>query len=127
MHNLVHDALSQGIDRELLLGGERSQTPAHPIDFALANGLQLILQRKDSRHNSESLQPLMEALHFHTDDLLRAIGFLLAIREMSRCRVLQIVNVVNEDTVHLVHFRINVARHCDVDKKHRAILASSKE
>ena len=40
---------------------------------------------------------------------------------------MQIVNVVNEDPVQLVHLRIDIARYGDIDEKHRAVLSSLKE
>jgi len=42
-------------------------------------------------------------------------------------RLLQIVDVVNKNAVDLVHFRIDVARYGDIDKKHGLVLAQRHE
>ena len=57
MHDLVDNAFRQRIDGHLLLAGKVAEAAAEAIDFCLPNGLEVLLQRDDGRHNVESLQP----------------------------------------------------------------------
>jgi hypothetical protein len=41
--------------------------------------------------------------------------------------LLQVVDVVNEDAVELVHLRVHVARNGDIDKKHGPVAAPMHE
>src|SRR5580698_5130933 len=69
----------------------------------------------------------MKALHFGVDDAVGEFSFLLAVGDMRGDGLLEVVDVVNEDAIQLVHFRVNVAGHGDVDKKHGAVLAAAQK
>src|SRR5580700_10983062 len=69
----------------------------------------------------------MEALHFDVDDVVGEFGFFAAVGNMRSYGLLQVVDVVDEDAVQLVHLRINVARNCDVDKEHGTVLAAAEK
>ena len=84
MHDLVDDAAGQRFDRHLLLGSQCAQAAAHAVDFGLANGFQVILQRDDGRHHIERLQAGLESLDFAGDDGLGALGFLAAVGDVAR-------------------------------------------
>src|SRR5258708_27479613 len=71
----------------------------------------------------QSLQPGLEALDFGVNNFLGALRFLLATGDVSGDSILQIVNVIDENSVELVHRRINVARDCDVNKEHGTVLS----
>ena len=69
----------------------------------------------------------MELLHFAVDDRLSLLRFLLTIGNVRTHRLLQIVDIVHEDAIQLIHLRIDVARHRDIDKEHWTIASASKE
>ena len=64
----------------------------------------------------------LEALDFDFDDGFGALRFFLAIGNVRGDHLLQIVDVVDEDAVQLVHLRIDVARHGDIDEEHGTVL-----
>jgi hypothetical protein len=64
---------------------------------------------------------------FAIDDRLRLFRFLLAIGDVRTDRLLQIVDVIDENAVDLVHRRIDVARNGDIDKEHGLVLAQRHE
>src|SRR6266567_2625164 len=66
----------------------------------------------------QSLQPDLETVDFGVDNFLGGLRFLLATGDMGCDCVLQVVNVIDENSVELVHRRINVARDCDVNEEH---------
>ena len=41
--------------------------------------------------------------------------------------LLQVVDVVDEDAVQLVHLRIDIARHRDIDEEHGTVTAAAQE
>ncbi len=56
VHDFVDDAASQRFDGDFLLWGQGAQPAADAVDFGLADGFQMILQRHDRGHNVERLQ-----------------------------------------------------------------------
>ena len=127
MHDLVDDAASQGFDGQFLIGGHRAQASAHAIDFGLANRFEMILQADDGRNDVERLQAGVKFFDLAVDDGFGLFGFLLAIGDVGTDRLLQIVDVVDEDAVELVHLRIDVARDGDIDEEHGPVLAARQE
>jgi hypothetical protein len=97
------------------------QSP-NPVDLSLPNRLQVILQRDNGGHHVQRLQPLLEALDFAADNGFGPVRLFLPIRNMRRDCLLQIVDVVNKNSVELVHPRIDISRNRNVDKKHRPVL-----
>src|SRR5579884_2393515 len=69
----------------------------------------------------QGLHACLKAFNLYIDDCFRAARFNLPLGGMRADRVLQVVNVVNEDAIQLVHGGIDIARNSDVDEKHRAI------
>src|SRR5271169_5013391 len=87
----------------------------------------MFLQRHDGRHYVKRLQPRLELVHLELDDGLGAIGFGSPVGDMRGHHLLQVVDVVHEDTVELVHLRIDIAWHRNVDEEHRAVAAAAQE
>src|SRR5580700_8873792 len=83
----------------------------------------MVLQRNDSRDDVEGLQASLKTYDFALDNVGGALGLLFAIRHVRGDGLLQIVDVVDENSVHLVHLRINVARYRDIDEEHGTVLA----
>src|SRR5579864_4207757 len=75
----------------------------------------------------QSLQPHLETLDLGFNNDLRELGFLLAPLHVGSDRILQIVNVIHEDSVKLVHLRINVSRHRNINEEHWAVPAPRKK
>ena len=87
----------------------------------------MILQRDDGGHHVAGLDAGVKALHLAVDDSFGKFRLLPAAGNMGGDRLLQIVNVVNEDAVQFVHLRVNIARDSNVDKEHGTILAAAEE
>src|SRR5271165_6361054 len=98
------------------------QTCALPI-----YGFEVLLQRDDGRHHIERLQTRLELIDFELHDGFSSIGLYPTVRDMRRNHLLQVVDVVNEDTVQLVHLRIDIARDGDIDEEHGPVLAAAQE
>src|ERR1700679_732485 len=87
----------------------------------------MILQGNDGGYDIEGLQANLKALDLTLDNSGGALRFLLAVRNVRRHCLLQVVDIVDEDSVHLVHFRVDVARHRNVNEEHGAVLAAAHE
>src|SRR5437660_9197498 len=120
MHDFVDDATSQGFYGKFLIGGHGTEAATNAINLGLANGFEMVLQADDGGNHVESLKASVESVDLTIDDCLSLIRFLLAIRNVGTDRLLEIVNIVDEDTVQLVHLRIDVAGNGDVNKEHSA-------
>src|SRR6266446_4037058 len=127
MHDFVDDATSQRFYGEFLICGHGTEAATNAINLGLANGFEMVLQTDDGRNHVESLQASVESVDLTIDDRLSLIRFLLAIRDVGTDRLLQIVDVVDENAVELVHLRIDVARDGDVNKEHRAVAAEGHQ
>jgi len=71
--------------------------------------------------------PAVEFLDLAIDDRLRLFRFLLAVGDVRTDRLLQIVDVINENAIELVHLRVDVAWNRDIDEEHGLILAPRHE
>src|SRR5581483_6954902 len=71
--------------------------------------------------------PLMEALDLGGDDGLGIDGLTAALFLVGGGYLLQIVNIVDEDAVELIHLRINVARNGDIDEEHGPVAAAMQK
>src|SRR6185369_10563259 len=105
----------------------RPKAAAVAIDFGLPDILKIFLQRQNSRHDIERLHALGKALDFYLYDALGFGGFLLAIGKMRGHNLLQVVDVVHEDAIDIIHGGIYVARHGDVDEEHWPVAATCHE
>src|SRR5579864_4257747 len=103
VHDLVDDAPGKGLDGHLLIGREWSKTSANAVDLCLANRLEMVLQRNNRGYDVERLDARVEALHLRSHDGLGALGFLATVGDVAGNSLLQVVNVVDEDPVKLVH------------------------
>ncbi len=127
MHDFVDDATSQRFDREFLVGGHGTEAATNAINLGLANGFEMVLQADDGRNHVESLQASVEFCDLTIDDRLSFIRFLLTIGDVGSNRLLQIVDIVDENAVELVHLRIDVARNRDIDEEHGPVAAQRHE
>ncbi len=114
-------------DRHLLLGRERSEAAAHAVQLGLAQILQVLLQADDGGNNFSGLGTLLELAHLFIDDQFGASRFLVPISQMRLHHLLQIVDVVDEDSVEVVETGIDVTRYGDVDEEHGPILPDVEE
>ena len=77
--------------------------------LGLANLFGLALQRNDGRSDVDGALTLMESLDFGGDEGLGVAGLAAALFHVGRGHLLQVVDVVDEDAVELVHRRVDVA------------------
>ena len=75
----------------------------------------------------QSLQPRLKPLDLCFNDALGVFCLLPPALNIGSDRLLQIVDVINEDAVQLVHFRINITRNGDVDEEHRPIFPPAQK
>src|SRR6185437_11211646 len=68
-----------------------------------------------------------EADDFLLDQCLSPLRFSSTVAYVGFDNLLQIIDVVRENTVHLSHFRIDVARNGDINEEHGPILAAMHE
>ena len=127
MHDLVDNATSEHVDSHFLIRRQRTETSADAVDFGLTNGLEVVLQRDNRGHDIEGLDARLKALDLAVDNSFRAVRFFLAVGHVRGDSLLQVVNVVDEDAVELVHLRIDIARDSNVDEEHGAVLTAAKE
>ncbi len=76
----------------------------------MANSFEMILQADDGGDDIQRLQPGMEFFDLAVNDGLGLFRLFLAVRDMGTDRLLQIIDIVDEDSVEFVHLRIDVAR-----------------
>ena len=88
-----------------------------------ANLLGVGAQRRDRRHDVERGLPLAEALGLEGDEPLRVLGLDPAAGKRLGDDRLEVVDVVEEAAVELVHGRVDVARDGDVDEEERVAAA----
>jgi hypothetical protein len=89
MQDLVDDAARQSFQRQFLLGSDRPQAAAHPVDFCLADCFQMFPERNDRGYDVERLQAGAEALDLSGNNGLGPLGFAVAVSkwlEATDCR-----------------------------------------
>ena len=96
--------------------------PPIPFDFIAAELLQAFAQLDDGRCNLARLKLQAKGLHFLIDDLLGPHCFLEPFFEVRINNLLQIIDVVHERIVDLIHCRIDISGHGDIDEKYRLVL-----
>ena len=124
---LVDESASEGFNGGDLLGGEGTEARLDAMQFALTNLFCLALQGNDGGGEVDGALALVESLDLAGDEGLGVAGFAIAGFHVGRGYLLQVVDVVDEDAVELVHGRIDVAGDGDVDEEHGAIAAAMEE
>ena len=77
----------------------------------------MILQRYDGGHHVERLDAGLESFDFQGDDGFGALSFLTPVGDVAGDRLLQVVDIVDENTIQLVHRRVYIAWHRDIDEE----------
>jgi len=95
--------------------------------FGLPNGLGVLLERLDSGDSVEGLKALEVLIDLAGDDGLGGFGFAAAVGEVGLSDLLQVVDVVDEATLHVVHARVDVAGDGDIDEEHGTVAAALEE
>ena len=121
MKELVHQPARERLHGGQLFGGKRAQPAVNALDLGYANLLGLALQRHNGRRRIDCALAQMEALDFRGDECLRVNGLAAALFHVRRGNLLQVVDVVDEDAVELVHLRVHIAGHGNIDEKHGAV------
>src|SRR5215467_10505357 len=75
----------------------------------------------------QGLYTRLKAFDLVLNNAFRALGFLLSSLNMGGDRLLQIIDVVDENSVQLVHLGIDIARHRDIYEEHGAIPATTEK
>jgi len=131
VEELGGEGAGEGFEGGLLGGSEGGagggETGVDALQLGLADGLGGLLQGDDGGYGVARLQALLVELDLAGDDGFCGGGFAAAVGEVGGGNLLQVVDVVDEATFHLVHERIDVAGDGDIDEKHRAIAAALHE
>src|SRR6516225_2788138 len=127
MEKLVDQAARERFDGRKLLGAQGSQLRVHALQLVHADLFSLLLQRDDCRSHVDRTTALMEALDLGFDECFGVAGLRLAFGYVRGGHLLQVVDIVNEDTFDLVHRRIDVTGHSDVDEEHWPVAAAMHE
>ena len=118
MEKLVNQASGQRLDGGLLLWGKALQAARHAAQFRSTNLLRGLLQLHNLRRHIQRVQPALILGHLGQDHRFGHLCLFAALFQVRSGNRLQVINVVEKDAVQLVDFRIDVARHRDVDKEH---------
>ena len=121
--DLIDDAAGERFERCFLLLGHGAEAPLHLFELAGADLLELLLEAHDGWRDLGHFEPRHHPLHFFHHHVLGVIGFLGALAEVGVDDFLQVVDVVQEDVVELVHGRLDIARHSDIDEEDRLVAA----
>ena len=125
MQNFVDYTVAEGFDGHFLFRGKLAEASACAIEFGLADGFEMILQRDDCGNDVQALQAGMEPSDLGFDNALGVLGFFFSADHMRADCSLQVVDVIDKDAVELVHLRIDVARDGNVDEEHGTVLATT--
>ena len=127
MKEFVDEAAGESFDGGKLLRAERPEAGLNAAKLGLANLFCLALEGDDRGSDVDGAAALMEALDFGGDEGFGVSSLRAALGHVRSGDRLQIVDVVDEDAVDLVHRRIDVARHGDVDEEHGPVAAAMHE
>ena len=110
-----------------LLRGERCEAFGGAGQFGFADGLGVLLERKNGWDGVAGLEALLVFFDFVADDGLGCGGFATAVGKVGGGYLLEIVDVVDEAAFDVVHAGVDVARNGDVDEEHGAVAAALEE
>src|SRR5947209_6374447 len=127
MKNLIYKAAGKIVDRGLLLWRENAKLGAKALNLSLTNLLYAILQCDDRGHCIEAQHAAVKARDLLLDQHLSPLRFSSAIAYVGFYHLLEVIDVVDENSVYVAHLWSHVPRHSDVDEEHRPILASVHE
>ena len=119
VHQLAGQALRQGLEH-LVDGHAAGQPLAGAGDLGGAPGVHLVVQAADQGHGAALRQPAAEALHAGVDDVLGLRHRGLAALAGTLHPLGQVVDRVEVHLGQAGHFRLDVARHGQVEQQHRA-------
>ena len=127
VEELVDKAARERFDRCDLLGREGIEAGVDAAELGLADFLGLALERDDGGRDVDGALTLMEAFDLSGDECFGVSGLGLALGNVGRGNLLEVVDVVDEEAVELVDLGIDVARDGDVDEEHGAVAAALQE
>src|ERR1700733_422826 len=127
MKKFVHQSARHRFDGCLLFRSQRLQSRLCAAQFRLTQLFDGILQIDDHGSNVQRLRLALKAQNFFRDDGLGPLRLACPLIQMRRGNRLQIVDVVEKDTIYAVHLRIDVARYRNVDEEHGPVAALVQE
>lgn len=110
-----------------LLGGEVGEAFGGAGEFGLTDGFGALLEGEDGRNGVAGLKALVVFVDFPTDDGFGGFGLAAAVGEVGRGNLLEVVDIVDEAAIDLVHARVDVAGDGDVDEEHGAVATALEE
>lgn len=103
--------------------GTVGQLPLGLAQLLIAQALGLLPIGAQHVHRGQFAQALHELGDAAADQFLGGLGSALAALEILRHYFVEVVDAIEVDVVQFADFRLDVARHGDVDHEHRLVLA----
>ncbi len=122
MQKLAHQPARHQFHRRLLLLRQRTQQMPRAMQLRLPQLLRRPLHFHKRRRNIDRPDPPPESLRLLGNNRLGPLRLPSPIHQVRRSHRLQIVNVVQEHPLQLIHPRVHIARHRNIDHKHRPVL-----
>src|ERR1019366_3551479 len=127
MEELVDEAARERFDGCDLFGAQGAKACLDAAQFRLADLFGLALQGDDGRGDVDGALTLVESLYLRGDERL-GIGGLGAAFSHVRCGDgLQVVDVVDEDSVDLIHRRLDIARDSNINEENGPVATALHE
>ncbi len=127
VEELGGEGAGEGFDGFALVWGQGCELRFELREFGLADLFGGLLEGLDGGYGVERLEALMVADYFSRDDLLGGGGFAAAVGEVGGGGLLEVVDVVDEAALDLVHLGVDVAGDGDVDEEHGTVAAAVEE
>ena len=131
VEELGGEGSGEGFEGGLLGGGEGcaggGEARGGAFQFGLADGFSGLLQGDDGGDGVAGLLALKVELDLAADDGFGGGGLATAVGEVGGGDLLEVVNVVDEAALDLVHEGIDIARDGDVDEEDGAVAAEFHE
>ncbi len=131
VEELGGEGAGESFDGGLLGGGEScsggGKAGVDAFELGLADGFGGLLQSDDGGDGVARLQALLVEFDLAGDDGLGGGGLSAAVGEVGGGDLLQVVDVVDEASLDLVHEGIDVARYGDIDEEHGTVAAALHE
>ena len=127
MEEFGGEGAGECVDGGLLLGGEVSEAFGGAGEFGLANSFCTLLEGEDGGDGVAGDEALLVFGYLVGDDVLGGFGLAATVGEMGGGDLLEVVDVVDEAALDLIHAGVDVAGNGDIDEEHGAAATALEE
>src|ERR1041384_6654234 len=125
--HFVHDGPRHGFDRIALLGREVGEAAQGLGYFAGTDFFELLLQADDGWGDFLHVQACDHLVNFSGNNTFGTLGFLVPLFQVRVDDTLEVVDVVEEYILQVIHGGIDVAGNGDIDQEHGPVLARADD